>query len=252
MRLQSAQFCGNCFDVIRRASAATAGDVQPSIRRKIVQVGGHRFRRFVESAKGVGKSGVRMAADGDGSEVRKLLDVRAHLFSAKRAVDTHAEQIHVRNGNPERFNRLPGKGAPALIRDGDGHHDRHAPSSGCKILVVILADGEERGFRVQRVKNGFHEQQEIHAALDEAARLLIVDFAQFVERHAARSRTVHILRHGRGAIGRPHRSSYKFNCAGIRRFVFVGHFARDSSLPPRLLRGRGLRGRNRARKFHSH
>ena len=96
-----------------------AGDIQPAARRKIVQVRGHRFRRLIESAKCVGKPRVRVATDVDRREMRKLLDIRPHLLRAERAVDAHAQQVHVRNRNPERFDGLPGKRAAALVRDGD-------------------------------------------------------------------------------------------------------------------------------------
>ena len=96
----------------------------------------------------------------------------------------------------------------------------------CEKFVVVLADGKERGLGVQRVEDRF-EQQEIGAAFDEAARLLVVHFAQFVEGDAARGGAVHILRHRRGAIGRPHRSRDEPVFAGMRGFVLVGHRAGD-------------------------
>ena len=85
---------------------------------------------------------------------------------------------------------------------------------------------KERGLGVERVENRF-EQQQVGAAFDQAARLLVVDFAQFVEGDAARGGAVHILRHRGGAVGRPHRSGDEAVLAGMRGFELVGHRARD-------------------------
>ena len=226
VRRNTAHGLGNRPDVRGRRPAASAGDVQPAVRRKVTQIGGHSLGRFVESAKRVRKPGIRVATDVDRRETRKLLDVWAHLLRAEGAVDAHAQEVHVRNGNPERFDRLAGKRAAALVGDGDGHHDRNARSGGRKMFVVVLADGEERGLGVQRVENGF-EQEQIGAAFDEAARLLVIHFAQFVERDAARGRAVHILRHRRGPIRRPHRSRDVPILAGMRGFKLVGHLPGD-------------------------
>src|ERR1700688_1647049 len=112
--------------------------------------------------------------------MRKLLDVRAHLLRPEGAVDAYAQQVHVRNGNPKRFDRLPGESAAALVGDRYGHHNRQALPGGFKIFVIVLADGKERGLGVQRVEDRFKEQ-EIGPAFDETARLLVVYVAQFVE-----------------------------------------------------------------------
>ena len=103
-----------------------------------------------------------------------------------------------------------------------GHHDRNALPGGFKIFV----DGEKRRLRVQRVENRF-DQQDINAAFHQAARLFVVNLAQFVEGDAARGGAIHILRHRGRAIGRPHRSSHQKMPAGMRRFKFVGDLARD-------------------------
>ena len=122
----------------------------------------------------------------------------------------------------------PDKCPAALIGDGDGYHDRHALPGGCKIFVVVLADGEEGGFGVQCVENCF-QQQKIGAAFDEAAGLLVIHVAQLVESDAARSGAVHILRHRGGAIGRPERPCDEAVLSRVRDFVFVSHRARDFS-----------------------
>ena len=84
----------------------------------------------------------------------------------------------------------------------------------------------KRRFGVQRVEDRL-DQQEIGAAFDEAARLLVVDLAQFVERDAARRGAIDVLRHRGGAVGRPHRSGDEAMRAGMRGFEFVGDLPRD-------------------------
>ena len=69
MRRESSHRFRDGLDVSRRSSAAAAGDIQPSIGGKFVQVRGHRFRRLIEPAKCVGKTRVRVATDVDRRQV---------------------------------------------------------------------------------------------------------------------------------------------------------------------------------------
>ncbi len=74
---------GNRFDVRRGGAAAAADDVQPAIAGELAQQPGHRLRRFVEAAQGVGQAGVGITTDVDRRDVGKLFDVGPHLLRAQ-------------------------------------------------------------------------------------------------------------------------------------------------------------------------
>ena len=121
------------------------------------------------------------------------------------------EQRHVRDGNPEGFDGLAGERASAAVHDGDGGDHRHAVAGGLEIFL----DGEERGFGVERVEDGFEEQQ-VGAAFDQGAGLRGVDFAQAVEGDAARGGVRDVLRNRGGARGRAQGAGDEAAPAGVR------------------------------------
>ena len=180
-----------------RGPAASADDIHPAVRGKLAQVRRHDFRRFVEPAEGIGQAGVGIAACENRREARKLLDVGAHLLRAQRAVDAHAQQRRARNGNPEGFDGLAGERAAAQVDNGHGSQQGQAFS---RVLEILLG-GKQRGFAVQRVEDGLHQQQ-VNAAVHEAADLLVVGVAQLIEGHGARGGARDFLRcRGRAAGG---------------------------------------------------
>ena len=113
----------------------------------------------------------------------QLLDVRPHLRRAERAVDADGEERRVRDRVPARLDRLPGQRAAGGVGDRDRGHHRQADAG----VGEELLDGEERGLQVQRVERRLR-QQDVDAAVDQAARLLVVGVDELVERHAAKAR----------------------------------------------------------------
>ena len=82
----------------------------------------------------------------------------------------------MRHAVDERLHRLPRQRPAALVHD--GARDEHG-----HLLVLLLEeclDGEEGGLAVGRVEDGLH-QEDVHAAVQEAADLLRVRVNQLVE-----------------------------------------------------------------------
>ena len=152
---------GNGVDVLRRGPAAAAHDVEPAVGREVLEVGSHVRGRLVEAAEGVGQAGIGIAAHLHRGDPGQLLDERAHLARSQGAVDPHAEQPGVGDGVPEGLHRLARKRAPALVGDGERHHQRQPPAR----LLEAGLDGEEGRLGIERVEDGL-QQQQVRPALD--------------------------------------------------------------------------------------
>jgi len=89
------------------------------------------------------------------------------------------------DGVPERFHGLRGDHGFATATDSGGNHD-------WQMLAVFFKnflDGDERGFGVQRIENGFNEQ-EIRTTGNESARLAFIICLHLVERDDAKTGVV--------------------------------------------------------------
>ena len=77
------------------------------------------------------------------------------------------------------------------------------------------------GLGVQRVDDRL-EQQQVAAAVDQAAHLLLVGLAQLVERHVAERRIVDVGRDRQDPVGRPHRAGDEARAIRRPRGPLVG------------------------------
>ena len=101
-----------------------------------------------------------MAGDVRRCDPREPFQERPHLRRAERAVDADDERIRVLDGDPERLHRLP-RQVPARAVD---RRERDPERE----VRRLLRSGDERRLRVERVEDGFDEQQ-VDAALTERA-----------------------------------------------------------------------------------
>ena len=209
----------------RRGAAATADDVEPAVLGPFAQLRRERFGSFGKSGgqQRIGQPGIRMGADVDRRDLCQLFDERPHLFRAERAVHADAQQRHVGNGIPKCFDGLAGDAAIAAGLD-EGHrgHERQRDIP----IVEKFGDGKERRLGVERVEDGFDEQ-DVGAAVDQAARLLVIGVDQLFEGHAAARRAVDIRGDRTGPIGRPDGAGNKAGSPRIfRHDDFGGLFSR--------------------------
>ena len=109
---------------------------------------------------------------------------------------------------PKRCHGLATQDAARSIGHGAADDEGQALTTGFKIFF----DGKQRGFGIECVKDGFH-QQHVHAAFHQGLCLFVIGFAQSFKIHIARAGVVHIGadagRLGGGAQG----------AHGITRFV---------------------------------
>ena len=155
-------------------------------------------------------------------EPRQLGEVRPNLASAQRAIETNAEGPRMLDGDVERIERLTRQRAAAAIRDRHRDHERQPHAA----RVECLFDPDDGGLRIERVEDGF-EQQQVTAAVDQAARLFAIGCAHLVEGRGAKRRVVDVRRDRQRPIGRPDRSRDQTRLLRRACAPLVGDTARD-------------------------
>ncbi len=141
---------GDGGGVLGGGAATRADDVQPAGLGKLPQLLGHHLRGLVVCAEFIRQAGVGPAGDVDVGDGGDLLQIRAHQVGTQGAVDSHAEQIGVRDGVPERLRRLSGEVAPA----GVDHRQRHDHGNPPAELGEGVLDAQQRRLGVERVEGG--------------------------------------------------------------------------------------------------
>ena len=189
--------CGDGADMLRRRAAAAADDVDQPVARPFLEQPSHVLRRLVIFAHLVGQAGIGIDADQRVGHLRNLVDRGPKLLGAEGAIEADREWPQMLERIPEGLRRLAGEIAPRQIGDGVGQHDRQLDPH----LVEHLLDGKARGLGVQRVEDGLDEDR-VHAALDQAARLRRIGLDQRIEAHIAEAGIVHVGRERRRAVGR--------------------------------------------------
>ncbi len=127
----------------------------------------------------------------------------------------------------------PGQRPARRVRDRAADDDRDAVAE----LLEERFDGEDRGLAVERVEDRLDEQN-VRAALDQAARRVVVGVDQFLPRDVAGAGVVDVGRDRRGFVGRAQRAGDEAWSVG--RFVLVCRGAGDRGGGPVHLFGVGL------------
>ena len=222
-RRESLHGLGDRPDVRGVRAAAAADDVHPARLGEGAQVLRHRLRRLVEAAEGVREARVRVGRDEDGRDPGELLDVGAHLLRAEGAVDPDREERGVGDGVPERLDHLAREGPAAPVGDRHREHERH----GRPALGEDLLDGDEGGLADERVEDRLDEE-EVDAAVEEAADLLGVGRDEVGEDVRPLPRVVHVDGEGEGPVRRADRPGDPGRPPGVRRLEGADRLARDA------------------------
>ena len=187
---------------VGRRAAAAADDVdEAALARTRADRARPRLRALVVSAEGVGQAGVRIGADERVGDARRAPRCGAHRARAQRAVEADGERLRVAHRVPERLGVWPDSVRPERsVMVPEIMIGSVTPPSSNSLVAC-----EDRRLGVQRVEDGL-DQEEVGAALEQAARLLAVGVAQLVEGDGAGARIVDVGRHRGGAVGRPDRA----------------------------------------------
>ena len=198
-------------DVVGRRPAAAADDVDQPGGGELAEVAAGVGRQLVVLAEGVRQAGIRMARDVGVGDACEVLDVRAHLLRAERAVHADDQRLGVLDRRPERLDRLAREVAAARVDRREGDPPRQ-----------LGRDVERRGdrrLRVQRVEDRL-EHQQVDPAVAERRDLLGVRLVDLVERHRAEARVVDLRGHGERDVQRAER-------AGDEAADLVGRLPRE-------------------------
>ena len=120
---------------------------------------------------------------------------------------------------PIRLDGLGGNHRFATATDGGGNHDRQ----NLFILLKDFLNRHERGFRVERIKNRFDEQN-VRTTRDQSANLVRVSRFHLIKRANTKARVIRIRRVGKRNRQRPDRARDEAWTAGLVRDA-VGPFA---------------------------
>ena len=229
-RLEAAHRGRDRGGVRRRRAAARAGDVQEAVVREVAQQARGHVGRLVVAAEGVRQAGVRMRGDEARRDAGELGDVRPQLARAERAVDADDQRVGMLDRGPERLDRLPAQRPARQVDDRDRDPERQ--------LGRDLARGGDRRLRVQRVEDRL-DQEQVGAAVGQAADLLGVRLAHLVERVRPEPGIVDLRAERQRDVQRPDRAGDE-PAAGR-----VGRLAREPRARRRSSRTRARRGRSR-------
>ena len=187
--------------MVRRGAAAAADDVDEAGLGELADQPRHVFRRLVVLAEFVGQAGVRIGADQRIGDAADVGDMGAQIFGAERAVEADGDRLGVPHRIPERFRQLPRQQPAGLVGDGARDHHGHVDAA----FLGDFRNRVERGLGVQRVENGF-DQQQIGAAVEQAVDLFAIGLAQIVEGDGAIAGVGNVGRDRSGAVGRAERA----------------------------------------------
>ena len=182
--------------MVGRRAAAAADDVDEPVAGEAADLGRHRLGALVILAEGVGKAGVGIGADERIGRAGNLLQMFAHRARSEGAVETDGEGAGMADRVPESGRRLAGERASRTVGDRPRDHQRQPDSA----LGEDLLAGENGRLGVQRVEDRL-DQNEVGAAVDEAAYLLAIGDPQLVEVYGAKTGVVDVGRQRRGAVG---------------------------------------------------
>ena len=184
-------------DVLGRRAAAPADDVDEAVLGEAAEVAARVARLLVVLPHRVRQARVRVAGHVRVGDARELLEERAHLARAQRAVDSDDERAGVLDGDPERLRGLAREVAAAAVDGGEREPERQ--------LRNDIRRGDDRRLGVQRVEDRLDEQ-EVDAALGERGDLLRIARPHLLERHRAVRRVIDLRRDRERDVERPDRS----------------------------------------------
>ena len=223
--------------MIRRRSAAAADDVDEAAGDERLQQLARLVGLLVVLPERVRQPGVRVAEHVALGEPRELFEVRAHLARAERAVHADGQRPGVTDRGVERVDHLARQRAAAEIGDRHRDEDRQAHA----LLLEHVLDRDDAGLGVERVEDRL-EQQEIGAAVDEAARLILVGGARLVEGHPAERRIVDLGRDRQRPVHRTKGAGHESRPVGRLRVPLVDRLARQARAFDVQLVGKRLEG----------
>ena len=207
----------------RGGAAATADDVQKPTGGELFDHRGGFGRGLVVLAEGVRQAGVGVRRNVGAGLVRQLFEVGAQVLGAQCAVQAHRDRVGVAHRVPERLGGLAREGTARGVGDGARDHDRQLDA----VVLEHLLHGEDRRLGIEGVEDGL-DQDQVGAALDQAAGGLDVVFHQQVEGDVAVAGVVDIRGDRAGPAGGAQHPGDEARLVGGFEGLGIGHLAGDA------------------------
>ncbi len=219
---------GDGGDVFGGVAAAAAGEVEEvgvgEVGDVVVHVAG--FEIEASGGEGVWESGIGIAGDVGGGGFAEVTKEGLHEVWAEGAVEADGEWIDVGEGVPEGFDFLGGDHGFATTTDGGGDDDGG--------LGAGFFDGNESGFGVEGVKDGF-DHEDVAVGGEEGVDLMAVGFFDLLKGDGAEGGVVWVDDVGEGdGHGADRSGDVAFAAVGLGDFVgflFGEFYGLDVELP---------------------
>ena len=189
MRREAGAALGDRGDVRGRGAAAAADDRDAVALDELAERLGERLGLLGEDRLAVGalerQAGVRDAVDGQARVLAEEADRVAHVLGAGRAVQADHVDLQRLERRQDRVDVGAEQHLAAVGQQADRALDRHGAAG----RLERLARAEDRGLDLEDVLRGL-DDDEVGAALDEPARLLLEDRDELGEADLAERRVV--------------------------------------------------------------
>ena len=176
-------------NVFRRRSTAAADDIHQSLFRITANPLPHHLRRVVVTAELVRKSRIRMHGDSE-RRIPNVAQMRNHVLRSQSAIETDAENRIARKRMPKSLSRLARENPPRSV----GNCSRNHNGEKFPPFIAHLLNGIQSRFGVQRIKNGFH-QQNVGTTVQKTVHRHPIGVRKFLESHHPRRRIRYIRTH---------------------------------------------------------
>ena len=189
----------------RCCTATSAGNVQPSLLGKLLNVLCSVLRSLVILAHLVRESCIRIDAD-CASQSLQLLNERSKILCTKRAVKSKAHYRIVRKGCIKSIQLVSAKYSSALVVHSSRYHNREI-SSGNVLNCIKGSLGIECIIYCLN-------QKKVYSALNQSLNLLHISLCHLLKCNIPALRGINIRRKGKRFYSRAHTSSNKHPAAG--------------------------------------
>ena len=192
-------------NVFLGSSAAAAHNIQPPAVNKSFELLRQSSRRLLIQAFFVGEPGIRIAGNRAICQRLQRAHMVRHEFRPSRAIQSQRNQVHVIERSPQRLDALP-RQHRAHRFNRHRNHQRNRLTQ----LARQFSNRQQTRLDIARILASF-QQQNVRAAFDQSAGLLVIIIAQLFKSNSAR--------HADGSRRRPHRTCHKPRLAWPRKSI---------------------------------
>ena len=203
-----------------RCTAAATHNIDQPTTQILLDIACKHLRRLVVATHHIRKTRIGVCRHSALAHLGQTLQVRQHLTRTVGTIQTHRQRLGVRHRGIERLDSLSRQRAATRVGQRARDHQRNLRTH----LLAKAFNSIDSRLGIKRIEHRF-EQQQIHTALNQCARLNFIRCSQLLERYLTRCGVIHIGRNRRRAIGRAHRACHQTRFRGVCRRITIGNLA---------------------------